>query len=172
MKPNITVQESECFGIDSGQDRQQTFTEPTEVFNNSGASSLPLDNSMMNVPESSVKSIRPTQSHPKMSRMPRPPAMFKVGRTARSLGSISLGNSSESSFGSTSNPPRINVEDENFTRNGSSSAGASTILNSKKGSGNISMSKQINSQDSLKSNSGRNPQTLFTTESPIDSKGM
>ena len=123
----------------------------------------------MNIQESSGKSMRTTQSHPKMSRMPRPPALFKVGRTARSLGSISLGNSSENSFGSNSITPKINVEDD--TELGSSSAGTSTILNNKKGSGIVVVTKQINSQDSLRSNNGRNNQTLFTTESPIDSKG-
>ena len=106
-----------------------------------------------------------------MSRMPRPPALFKVGRAARSLGSISLGNSSENSFGSTINAPKINIEDEKHNEKVASSGGGSTILSSKKGSGNIVISKQINSQDSLRSNAGRNPQTFFTTESPIDSKG-
>ena len=125
----------------------------------------------MNIQEASSMPMRPTQSHPKMSRMPRPPALFKVGRAARSLGSISLGNSSENSFGSTINAPKINVEDEKHNEKVSSSAGGSSILSSKKGNGNITLSKQINSQDSLRGNAGRNPHTLFTTESPIDSKG-
>ena len=171
VKPTITAQESEGLEIDSCHDKQYAFPEQTTTFIHSDPSSLPLDNSMMNIQESSVKSIRPTQSHPKMSRMPRPPAMFKVGRTTRSLGSISLGNSSENSFGSNSNTPRINIEEEHLNQNNSSSAGASTTLHGKKGSGSIPSSKQINSQDSLKSGSGRNPQTLFTMESPIDSKG-
>ena len=160
---------SKPIDIDTGQKQDEFSSEPSKSIIHSEPSSLPSDCCIMNAQESSGKSMRTTQSHPKMSRMPRPPALFKVGRTARSLGSISLGNSSENSFGSTGNTPRINVEDD--TEIGSSSAGTSTILNNKKGSGIFVSTKQINSQDSLRSSNGRNNQTLFTTESPIDSKG-
>ena len=124
------------------------------------------------VPTSSTKSIRTTQSHPKMSsqrpaRMPRPPTLFKVGRTTRSLGSISHDNS----FGLNSNNPNLNGEDDNSSFNVSSSTGANAVLSNKRGSGNIPISKQINSQDSLKSSNGRYQQNLLTNESPIDSKG-
>ena len=155
--------------IDTGQKHNEYSSEPAKTFIHTEPSSLPSDCSIMNIQESSGKSMRTTQSHPKMSRMPRPPVLFKVGRTAKSLGSISLGNSSENSFGSNSITPKINVEDD--TELGSSSAGTSTILNNKKGSGIVVVTKQIHSQDSLRSNNGRNNQTLFTTESPIDSKG-
>ena len=167
--PSTLKNQSKPIEIDTGQKQDECSSEPAKTFIHSEPSSLPSDCSIMNVPESSGKSMRTTQSHPKMSRMPRPPALFKVGRTARSLGSISLGNSSENSFGSNSNAPKINVEEDNEI--GSSSAGTSTILNNKKGSGIVVCTKQINSQDSLRSSNGRNNQTLFTTESPIDSKG-
>ena len=169
VHPSTLNNPSKPINIDIGQKKDEFASESAKSLIHSEPSSLPSDCCIMNVQESSGKSMRTTQSHPKMSRMPRPPALFKVGRTARSLGSISLGNSCENSFGSNGNTPRINVEDD--TEIGSSSAGTSTILNNKKGSGIAVSTKQINSQDSLRSSNGRNNQTLFTTESPIDSKG-
>ena len=116
------------------------------------------------VAEASMKTIRPTQSHPKMSRMPQPPTLFKVGRTARSLGSISSGAPTENS-----NSTKINSEDENLYLNGSSSTGASSSISVNKRAGRSTpIVKQINSQDSLK---GKTPQNLLISESPIDSKG-
>ena len=117
-----------------------------------------------NAAEASLKTIRPTQSHPKMSRMPQPPTLFKVGRTARSLGSISSGAPTENS-----NNTKINAEDENLYLNGSSSTGASSSISVNKRAGRCTpIVKQINSQDSLK---GKTPQNLLISESPIDSKG-
>ena len=117
-----------------------------------------------NVAEASLKTIRPTQSHPKMSRMPQPPTLFKVGRTARSLGSISSGPPTENS-----NSTKINAEDDNLYLNGSSSTGASSSISVNKRAGRSTpIVKQINSQDSLK---GKTQQNLLISESPIDSKG-
>ena len=99
-----------------------------------------------NVAEASLKTIRPTQSHPKMSRMPQPPTLFKVGRTARSLGSISSGPPTENS-----NSTKINSEDDNLYPNESSSTGASSSISVNKRAGRSTpIVKQINSQDSLK----------------------
>ena len=137
-------------------------------------SDLQLSNtgkSTITVPDLSNISMRPTQSHPKMSRMPRKPTLFKVGRTTRSLGSISVSASSENSLGTNISNPKANVEDETPNHKGSSSAGPSTALVGKRGAGNSIMTKQVNSQDSLKSINSRNPQNLTTNESPIDSKG-
>ena len=117
-----------------------------------------------NVAEASLKTIRPTQSHPKMSRMPQPPTLFKVGRTARSLGSISSGQPTENSSGT-----KINAEEENLYLNGSSSTGTSSSISANKRVGRSTpIVKQINSQDSLK---GKTQQNLLISESPIDSKG-
>ena len=129
--------------------------------------SIANEKSLAEITGSSGRSMRPTQSHPKMSRMPRQPILFKSGRTARSLGSISSENSIEISI----NAPKTNAEEEQLSPNSSFRTVSSTLLVNKRGSGIIPLSKQINSQDSLKSSNGRFPQSLTNNDSPIDSKG-
>ena len=138
------------------------FQNPTPSINDE--QDITTERNPTNAAETSLKTIRPTQSHPKMSRMPQPPTLFKVGRTARSLGSISSGAPTENS-----NNTKINAEDENLYLNGSSSTVASSSISVNKRAGRCTpIVKQINSQDSLK---GKTPQNLLISESPIDSKG-
>ena len=148
----------------SGENNQLSQTETLHQFS-SLDQELPNEKSLAEITGSRGRSMRPTQSHPKMSRMPRQPIIFKAGRTARSLGSISNENSLES------NAPKLNAEEEQLSPNSSFSAVTSTLLVNKRGSGSIPISKQINSQDSLKSSNGRHPQSLINNDSPIDSKG-
>ena len=120
---------------------------------------------------SSAKSLRTTQSHPKMSRMPPPPTLFKVGRTTRSLSSLSASVLHDNSLALGSNNTTSGDIGDNSNSSASSGTCTNMILGGKREGGSITLSKHINSQDSLKSSNGRWPKGLLATESPIDSKG-